>query len=105
MLPRFSNPHFLPQSTETITHAELYADDAEDVHDSSQVDPKSIEELNRLIKHSISKIRYDVPTDPEVGHGSRTLGHNDTTETEGESLVCTLFPFYLFYLVSLIYWM
>ncbi|KAF8199521.1 hypothetical protein BJ912DRAFT_949260 [Pholiota molesta] len=93
MLPRFSNPHFLPQSTETITRAEIYADDAEDVYDSSQVDPKSIEELNRLIKHSIPKIRYEVPTDAEVGHGSKTLDQNDATETEGESLVCMSISF------------
>jgi hypothetical protein len=84
----------LPQSTETITRAEIYADGAEDVYDSSQVDPKSIEELNRLIKHAIPKIQYEVPTDAEVGHGSKTLGQNNATETDGDSLVCMSFPFY-----------
>lgn len=55
MIPRFSNPHFLSQSTKVITRAEL---DVEDEEGYLEEDSKAIEQLYRLLDNSL--LRWDV---------------------------------------------
>jgi hypothetical protein len=50
MIPRFSNPHFLLQSTKVITRAEL---DVEDEEGCLKEDSKAIEQLYRLLDNSL----------------------------------------------------
>ncbi|KAF9485242.1 hypothetical protein BDN70DRAFT_989038 [Pholiota conissans] len=59
LLPRFANPHFLPQLTETLSRAELYAQDTNELGSGSNADNKAIAELNRIIEQSLPEIRYD----------------------------------------------
>lgn len=54
MIPRFSNPHFLLQSTKVITRAELNAGDEEISKDLLKEDLKAIEQLHRLLDNSLS---------------------------------------------------
>jgi hypothetical protein len=53
--PRFSNPHFLLQSTKVITRAELDAEDEEHLKDLLKEDSKTIEQLHRLLGNSLRK--------------------------------------------------
>lgn len=53
MIPRFSNPHFLLQSTKVITRAELDAEDEKNVEDCLKEDSKVIEQLHRLLDDSL----------------------------------------------------
>lgn len=55
MIPRFSNPHFLLQSTKVITRADLDAEDEENSKDFPEEDSKTIEQLHRLLCNSLSK--------------------------------------------------
>lgn len=53
MIPRFSNPHFLLQSTKVITRAELDAEDEKNVKYCLKEDSKVIEQLHRLLDNSL----------------------------------------------------
>ena len=55
MIPRFSNPHFLLQSTKVITRADLEAEDKENSKDFLKEDSKAIEQLHRLLGDSLPK--------------------------------------------------
>ena len=55
MIPRFSNPHFLLQSTKVITRADLDAEDEENSKDCLKEDSKTIEQLHRLLGNSLPK--------------------------------------------------
>ena len=55
MIPRFSNPHFLLQSTMAITRADLDAEDEENSKDCLKEDSKTIEQLHRLLGNSLPK--------------------------------------------------
>ena len=55
MIPRFSNPHFLLQSTRVITRADLDAEDEDNSKDCLKDDSKTIEHLHRLLANSLPK--------------------------------------------------
>lgn len=55
MIPRFSNPHSLLQSTKVITRADLDAEDEENSKDFPKEDSKTIEQLHRLLGNSLPK--------------------------------------------------
>ena len=59
MIPRFSNPHFLLQSTKVITRADLDVEDEENSKDCLKEESKNIEQLHRLLGNSLPK--WDVP--------------------------------------------
>ena len=55
MIPRFSNPHLLLQSTKVITRADLDAEDEENSEDFLKEDSRAIEQLHRLLGDSLLK--------------------------------------------------
>lgn len=58
MTPRFSNPHFLLQSTKVITRADLDAEDEKNSKECLKGDSKTIEQLHRLLGDSL--LKWDV---------------------------------------------
>lgn len=53
MIPRFSNPHFLPQSFKTVTRAELYLEDPADAGSLYEEDLLEIQQLNKSIERYV----------------------------------------------------
>ncbi|KDR76369.1 hypothetical protein GALMADRAFT_268010 [Galerina marginata CBS 339.88] len=69
MIPRFSNPHFLPRLTKTVTRAEIYADDDEDAKNDLIPDPDLFRQLNELLAETIRPVQ---PHDVEDPHSRST---------------------------------
>jgi hypothetical protein len=63
MVPRFVNPHFLPDTTTSISRRQIYIEDdtdAEDYEHALPMDESLIEELHRLIHASLdSEIHFE----------------------------------------------
>ena len=53
MIPRFSNPHLLPENAKRVSRAEIAIDDEQGHFSSQQVDLEAIEYLNHLLKHAL----------------------------------------------------
>ena len=78
MIPRFSNPHFLSQSTKVITRADLDAEDEKCSKDCPKEDSKTIEQLHRLLGNSLPK--WDVSD--IRSNKRRKIEANDQVEEE-----------------------
>ena len=86
MIPRFSNPHFLLQSTKVITRADLDAEDEKSSKYCPKEDPKTIEQLHRLLDNSLPK--WDVSD--IRSNKRRKIEENDQVEEEPVRM-CSLF--------------
>lgn len=53
MIPRFSNPHLLPENAERVSRAEIAIDDEQGHFLSQEVDLEMIEHLNHLLKRAL----------------------------------------------------
>jgi hypothetical protein len=78
MIPRFSNPHFLLQSTKLITRADLDAGDEENSKDCLNEDSKVIEQLHRLLENSFPKWNVSAIR----SNKRRKIEENDQVEEE-----------------------
>ncbi|KAL4248016.1 hypothetical protein ABKN59_002394 [Abortiporus biennis] len=106
-LPKFANPHLLPQTTHTISRADLEAEDeGEPVHAdiSPDVDLEALSTLEHLVKRSLGDFQMDVNVE-EDGHNERTkkrrkvnperqkmiedeaAGKKESEEAEGEAVI------------------
>ena len=74
MIPRFSNPHLILQSTKVIARADLNSED----EGNSKDDPKIIEQLHRLLSNSLPK--WDVSDIRSIKR--RKIEENDQIEEE-----------------------
>lgn len=79
MIPRFSNPHFLLQSTKVITRADLDGEDEEISKDCLKEDSKTIEQLHRLLGNTLPK--WDVS---DIRNKRRKIEENDQVNVEEE---------------------
>lgn len=82
MIPRFSNPHRLPDSTNITSRSELYPREGEDAEISFTEDPIAIAQLNELLAKNTALLRHEsnivtprsrkhTPTESEDSHESR----------------------------------
>ena len=53
MIPRFSNPHLLPENAKRVSRAEIAIDDEQGHFLSQEVDLEVIEHLNHLLKRAL----------------------------------------------------
>lgn len=53
IIPRYSNPHFLPDATQRVSRKDLYAEDGDDRDGESQETVEAIERLNEVIRQSL----------------------------------------------------
>jgi hypothetical protein len=89
MIPRFSNPHFLLQSTKVITRADLDVEDEEKSKDCLKEDSKNIEQLHRLLGNSLPKWDIsDIRTNKR-----RKIEENDQVEEEPVRMCSFFFCF------------
>jgi hypothetical protein len=80
MIPRFSNPHFLLQSTKVITRADIDAEDEEISKDFLKEDSKAIEQLHQWLGNSLPK--WDVSD--IRSNKRRKIEENDQVNVEEE---------------------
>jgi len=53
MLPRFSNPHFLPLQTQIVSREDIYSDSNQGAPHALEYDTEALEQLNSLLKTSL----------------------------------------------------
>ena len=90
MIPRFSNPHFLLQSTKVITRADLDVENEENSKDCLKEESKNIEQLHRLLGNSLPK--WDVP---DIRANKRRKIEENDQEAEEPVRMCSLLFFVL----------
>lgn len=84
MIPRFSNPHSLQQSTQLVSRADLEVD--HDVaHTEVDGDESTVFALERVLKRTLGDFRVD-PLAPPEEHGRRKRKKTETETATGAGI-------------------
>jgi hypothetical protein len=88
MLPRFSNPHFLPLQTQIVSREDIYTDGNRGAPHTPGHDAETLEQLNNLLETSLPQYVGLAPDSNGKNKKRRRVTIENANPASEEELVC-----------------